>query len=182
MTSSLSFRRIVRSWGVFLLVAGLCACQHLSSSAPDTPAPVPVAARFAGAVAEIRVAPGAEVQPGAWVATLAPQDPLPDPARLRQTLQERETALATARTEYLDIKQRAETGRSDTAQLATAREAFETAEADRNRTLADLKTAQQTREQLRHYAPCAGTVQALPVAAGQTVAAGAPLLFIQPHP
>ena len=66
--------------------------------------------------------------------------------------------------------------------VTAARQAFETAEAERNRTLADLKTAQQAREQLRHYAPCAGTVQALPVAAGQTVAAGAPLLFVQPPP
>lgn len=182
MTSSLPFRRIVRTWGLLLLAAGLCACQRRAAETPEPPAPVPVPARFAGAVAEIRVAAGADVRPGEWVATLAPQDPLPDPARLRQALQERENALAAARTEYLQIQQRAETGRSGTAQLAGARQAFAAAEADRNRTLADLNAALRAREQLRHYAPCAGTVQALPVAAGQTVAAGAPLLFIQPQP
>ncbi|MGD9613343.1 MAG: efflux RND transporter periplasmic adaptor subunit [Kiritimatiellia bacterium] len=182
MISSDPFRRAARRWGPFLLAAGLCACQHLPPDSAKTPAPVPVVARTAGTVAEIRVAPGADVQPGEWVATLAPQAPLPDPVRLRQALQERESALATARTEYLEIKQRTETGRSGTAQLATARQAFETAETDRNRTLADLKTAQQAREQLRHYAPCAGTVRPASVAAGQTVAAGTSLLFIQPRP
>ena len=174
-------RRAARRWGPFLLAAGLCACQHLAPQAPAAPKPVPVAARMAGTVVEIRVAPGVEVQPGEWVATLALPAPLPDPDRLRQALQERERVLAAARTEYLEIKQRAETGRSGTAQLATARQTFEAAEADRNQTLADLETAQQTREQLRHYAPCAGTVQAAAVAAGQSVAAGAPLLFIQPR-
>ena len=178
MTSSLLFPRGARSWGLVLLAASLSACQHL----PPAPAPVPVAARFAGTVAEIRVAPGAAVQPGEWVATLALPSPLPDPAQLRLVLQDRENALAAARTEYLESKQRAETGRGEPTHLTAARQAFETAEAERNRTLADLKTAQQAREQLRHYAPCAGTVQALPVAAGQTVAAGAPLLFIQPQP
>lgn len=182
MISSAPFRRVARKWGPFLLATGLGACQPLPSDSSKTPAPVPVVARIAGTVAEIRVAPGADVRPGAWVATLAPEYPLPDPVRLRQALQEREHALAAARTEYLATKQRTETGRSGTAQLAATRQAFDAAETDRNRTLADLKAAQQAREQLRHYAPCAGIVQTIPVAAGQTVAAGTPLLLIQPRP
>lgn len=182
MMSFVAFRRLAR-WGVpFALVAGMWACHRRPADAPEMPAPVPVVARMDGTVAEIRVAPGAKVQPGEWVATLAPPTPQPEPAQLRQALQERESALAAARTEYLEIKQRAETGRSGVAQLASARQAFETAEADRNRTLADLERAQQAREQLRHYAPCAGTVFSAMAAAGQTVAAGAPILSIQPPP
>ena len=59
---------------------------------------------------------------------------------MRLALQDRENALAAARTEYLESKQRAETGRGEPTHLTAARQAFETAEAERNRTLADLKT------------------------------------------
>ena len=182
MTSFVAFRPFVSIGGIILLGAGLVACQRRAADAPEPPDPVPVIARMDGTVAEIRVAPGTEVQPGDWVATLAPPTPQPEPARLRQALQERESALSAARTEYLEIKQRTETGRSGVAQLAAARQAFEAAEADRNRTLADLEGAQQARERLRHYAPCAGTVLPAEIAAGAPVAAGAPILFIQPPP
>ncbi len=144
--------------------------------------PLCVRARVPGTVEELRAASGSRVQAGEWVATLALPTPLPDPARLRQALQERERVLGTARTDYLEIKQRTETGRSGTAQLAAARQAFETAEVDRNQALTDLETAQQTREQLRHYAPCAGRVVGPAAAVGDVVRPGTPLLYIQPDP
>lgn len=175
------FRRIARCWGPLLLAAGLCACQHLLSVEPEPPAPVPVAARFAGTVAEIRVAPGADVRPGEWVATLRPPAPLAEPAQLRKALNRKEADLARARTAYLREKQRVERGQTFDVELP-ARLAFEKAQAERNAALAEMESTQREIEQLRHYAPCAGTVQALPVAAGQPVAAGAPLLFIQPQP
>lgn len=181
MISSLPFRRVARRWGPFLMAIGLSACQHLPPRAPETSAPVPVAARMAGTVAEIRVAPGAEVQPGEWVATLAPASPLSDPAQLRKTLNRKEDDLARARTAYLREKQRVERGQTFDVDLP-ARHAFETAETERNAALAELESTQREVERLRHYAPCAGTVRPGAVAAGQSVAAGAPLLFIQPPP
>ena len=181
MISSVPIRRVVRNWGPVLLATSLCACQSLPPNAPETAAPVPVAARMAGTVAEIRVAPGAEVQPGEWVATLAPATPLPDPAQLRNTLNRKEDDLARARTAYLREKQRVETGQTFDVELP-AQQAFEKAQAERNAALAGLESTQREVERLRHYAPCAGTVRPGAVAAGQSVAAGAPLLFIQPPP
>ena len=181
MISSLPFRRVARRWGPFLLAAGLGACQHLPPGAPELPAPVPVAARMAGTVAEIRVAPGAAVQPGEWVATLSSAAPLSDPTQLRNALNRKEADLARARTAYLREKQQVEGGQTFDVDLP-ARHAFETAEAERNAALAELESTQREVERLRHYAPCAGTVRPGAVAAGQPVAAGAPLLFIQPRP
>jgi multidrug efflux pump subunit AcrA (membrane-fusion protein) len=133
-------------------------------------------------LAEIRVAPGAAVQPGAWVATLAPLQPLSDPDRLRYHLQETETALADARRDYLQARQQVETGAGSAEQLAAAIKNFDAARAARDESLAELETAQQAAEDLRHYAPCVGTVADLPVAVGTPVAPGAPILFIQPRP
>lgn len=164
-----------------MLATGLCACQRLQPNPSTAPAPVAVAARFAGTVAEIRVAPGAEIRPGEWVATLRPPAPLAEPAQLRKTLNQKEADLARARTAYLREKQRIERGQTFAADLP-AQQAYERAQAERNAALAGLESTQREIERLRHYAPCAGTVLSAEVAVGQTVAAGAPLLFIQPQP
>ena len=181
MISSLPFPYGARSWGLVLLAAGLCACQHLPPDPPRAPTPVAVAARFVGTVAEIRVAPGAEIRPGEWVATLRPPVPLAEPAQLRKTLNQKEADLARARTAYLREKQRVERGQTFAVDLP-AQQAYERAQAERNAALARLESTQREVERLRHYAPCAGTVLSAEVATGQTVAAGAPLLFIQPQP
>lgn len=164
-----------------LLAAVATSCQH-PRVAPEQE-PVAVRARTTGTVAEIRARPGTPVLHGAWVATLFPPAPLPDPAVLRKSLQERETELATARTRYLKTKQRVELGETvPEEELLSAHQAFLAARNARNEARAFLETTQQNVETLRHYAPCSGTVVQLSAPVGRRVNAEDPILFIQPQP
>ncbi|HPR68719.1 MAG TPA: hypothetical protein PLJ99_05465 [Kiritimatiellia bacterium] len=174
---------ITRTAGLLLLLAVVAptACRPPAAQpVPPPPKPVPVPARVSGTLNEWKVTPGMTVQAGQWVATLATEPPVPDPLPLRRELQTSETDLADARRAYLEARQQAETGGTAPDQLPHLRQAFQDARTRRNTALSRLEAAQHATEQLRHYAPRAGIVRDAGVVPGGRVAAGDPLLFIQP--
>lgn len=173
---------IPRTAGLLLLLAvAPTACRPPAAQPVPPPAkPVPVPARVSGTLHEWNVTPGMTVQAGQWVATLATEPPVPDPLPLRRDLQTSESVLADARRAYLEARQQAETGAAAPDRLPELRQAFQDAQTRRNAALSRLEAAQHATEQLRHYAPCAGTVRDAGIVPGRRVAAGDPLLFIQP--
>ncbi|MDD2240462.1 MAG: hypothetical protein PHO14_05130 [Kiritimatiellae bacterium] len=167
---------------LLLLFTGAPTAGPPPAAQPVPPAspPVSVPARVSGTLKEWRVSPGMTVQAGRWVATLATHPPAPDPLPLRRKLQTSESDLVDVRRAYLEARQQVKIGETPSAPLPQLLQAFQHAQARRNTALSRLEAAQHATEQLRHYAPCAGTVRDAGVVPGSRVAAGAPLLFIQP--
>jgi len=191
MMNIASHRRQWLSLGsAVLLAAALVSCQTAPpAAAPPAPAdptagpaPRPVSARMAGTVAEIHAAPGTRVPHGAWIATLAPPRAQTGIPALRQALRDRESVVTTAREAFLEAKQQVETGEGTSEGLPALQAELDDAVAARNAAIRDLENAQQALEVLRHYTPCAGIVTEPLAEIGQTVAAGDPILFIQPQP